>query len=81
MMRRPSPYANISLEPPPPLQANFGAPQMQFDMPQMQAPDTAGQVEGLGKSMIGLKRKYFGKQQGAIGDALKGAMSGLDNLA
>ena len=80
-MRRQNPYANISLAAPDEaLQPQIPAPQaprqmnwMQFDTPQMEAPDTAGQVEGLGKSMLGLKRKYFGGQEKAIGDALKGA--------
>lgn len=74
-MRRPNPYANISLEPPPTVTANFGAPEpMNIAVPQMQQPDTGGQIAGLGQSLMGLKRKFGAKQQGQI-------MSGLVNPA
>ena len=81
MMRRQSPYANISLAAPEEtLQPQIPAPQapkqmnwMQFDTPQMEAPDTAGQVADMGQAMMGLKRKYFSGQKNAIDDALKGA--------
>lgn len=87
--RRFNPYANISLErpdiltpPPPPQMAQPQIPQaqpvnwMQFDTPQMEQPDTQGQVAGLGQSLLGLKRKFGAKQSGAIEDALKGGAGG-----
>lgn len=75
-MRRPNPYANISLEPPPPtVAANFDVPQMNFAVPQMERPDTGGQIAGLGQSLMGLKKR-FGGQEAAIAEALKGGMGG-----
>lgn len=81
-MRRINPYANISLEPPPTLQANFGAPEMMqaAPLPQMEAPDTQGQVSGLGQSLMGLKQQFGAKQSGAIAEALKGAKGMLGGL-
>ena len=75
MIRRPNPYANISLEPPPTVAANFDVPQMEFaPPPQIEAPDTAGQSMSLGQSIMGLKRKFGSKQKDQL-------LSGLVNPA
>jgi hypothetical protein len=71
-MRRPNPYQNVSLAPPEPLQANFGAPPpMVINPPPMSAPeDAGGQIAGLGQSLVNLKQRFGGKQGSAIKDAL-----------
>jgi len=43
---------------------------MQMAVPQMEEPDTGGQLGGIGALLLG--RKRFGAQ----GDAIKGALSG-----
>jgi hypothetical protein len=74
MIRRPSPYANVSLAPPETIQANFGVPEP-MNVPQMQPPpDTGGQIADLGQTLMGLKKQRFSGAQGdSIANALKGA--------
>lgn len=72
MLRRPNPYANVSLAAPETMQANFAVPEMNLpavNIPQDNGPDTGDQVAGLGASILGLKKR-FGNQGGAIKDAL-----------
>ena len=76
MIKRPNPYANISLAPPEILKADFQPPApMQIAAPQMEAPDTGGQVEGLGNSLLAL-RKRFGNQGAQLKGALQGGAAG-----
>lgn len=74
-MRPRNRFSEISLAPPEPLQANFGAPQMQFNVPEMEGPDTGGQIEGIGKSLLRLRKKpRFTDEQSA---GIEGALSGI----
>jgi hypothetical protein len=75
-MKRPNPYANISLERPDVTPANFGAPEMQFNIPQMEAPDTGAQMGDLGTALMGLRKKRFGDQGDMIKDAMAGGGAG-----
>lgn len=74
MMRRPNRFSEISLAQPEVMQANFAPPTpMQIETPPMQAPDTGGQIAGLGETLLlGLKKRqgFQGHQKDAIMEAL-----------
>lgn len=76
MIPRPNRFANVSLAPPETLQANFGAPQMQFQpiaTPQMEEPGAGGQMGGIAGALMPHQTDAVGKgdmEMGAEGKAM-----------
>jgi hypothetical protein len=68
--RRPNPYVNVFLAPPEPITANFSPPQMNLQ-PAPMRDDSGEQMAGLGRSLVGLRKRFAGQ-----GDAIKGALMG-----
>lgn len=79
MIKRPSPYANVSLAAPTTPQVDFGVPNMQFTpmtplTPSTDGPDTGAGIVGLGASLLNAKKRF-----GSQGSMIKKALSGTAN--
>lgn len=76
MIPRKNPYANVSLAPPEPIQANFNPPTIApMNVPQMQPDDNGGGADfsQIGAGLGMLRKKLFGGGAMLKGGAAMGA--------